>query len=172
MVGLRNVDTNVEQIELACFVFLPKFHRQQVEYPSNDKRLYKEVREREESCLQKSAHLHFLSEWPTCLTDGGGEALSRAAKHNHFQDSRDHRGIMFPMRHQDSWPSSNRKISLASVLTDQFQTRHQHVSNQDERSSQMSLREAQLAQPTRTIPASSTSHLLSRSNIVTIDNDE
>lgn len=158
MVGLRNVDTNVEQIELACLVFLPNF----TVYKLNIRATDKEVPEREESSVQKSAHLHFLSEWPTCLTDGGGEALSRAAKHNHFQDSRDHRGIMFPMRHQDSWPSSNRKISLASVLTDQFQTRHQHVSNQDERSSQMSLRE----QPTRTIPASSTSHLLSRSIMI------
>ena len=44
VVGLRNVDTNVEQIEIACFVFLPKFQPLQVEYRSNDKRLYKEVR--------------------------------------------------------------------------------------------------------------------------------
>ena len=44
VVWLRNVDTNVEQIEIACFVFLPKFLPLQVEYPSKDKRLYKEVR--------------------------------------------------------------------------------------------------------------------------------
>ena len=149
-------------------LFLPKFPRLQVEYPSNDKRLYKEVREREASWVQKSAHLHFLSEWPTCLTDGGGEALSRAAKQKHFQDPRDHGGIMFPMRHQDSWPSANRKISLASVRTDrQFENRHKNVSKQDANSSsQMSLREP----PTRPIPASSTSQLLSRSDIIIIDN--
>ena len=41
---VTNVDTNVEQIEIACAVFLPKFQHLQVEYPSNDKRLYKEVR--------------------------------------------------------------------------------------------------------------------------------